>query len=78
MPQIERLDISLNAAIFADGLLLGPNKQAFSTNFAIYVDEKQKWFRRVVTDLDTGRSIDEAFETMNQVKEREHGWLFPP
>jgi hypothetical protein len=31
MPRIERLDISLNAVIFADGLLVGPDTQGFSS-----------------------------------------------
>jgi hypothetical protein len=70
MPRIERLDISLNAVIFADGLLVGPDTQDFSKIFAIYVDEKQKWLRQVVGDLDAGRSINEAFETMSQVRQQ--------
>ena len=69
-PRIKRLEISLEAAIFADGLLVGPDTQGFSKRFAIYVDEKQKWIRQVVSDLDAGRTIDEAFETMGQVREQ--------
>jgi hypothetical protein len=70
IPRVERLDISLNAVIFADGLLVGPDTQDFSKIFAIYVDEKQKWLRQVVGDLDAGHSINEAFETMSQVRQQ--------
>lgn len=68
MPSIERLDISLDVAIFADGLVVGPDTQGLTKRFAIYVNEKQQWIRQVVSDLDAGRSIDEAFQTINELK----------
>lgn len=70
MPQIERVDISLDAVIFADGLLVGPDTQGFSKTFASYVDEKQKWIRQVVADLDAGRSMDQAFQTISEVSQQ--------
>ena len=68
MPRVERLDINLDAALFVDGLLVGPDVHGLSKRFAVYVDEKEKWIRQVVSDWDAGRSIDEAFETMSELK----------
>ena len=70
MPRIERLDISLDAVIFADGLLVGPDTQGFAKTFAIHVNEKQKWIRQVVADLDAGHSMDQAFQNISEVRQQ--------
>jgi hypothetical protein len=68
MPRIERLDISLDVAIFADGLALGPDTRGLTRRFTIYVNEERQLIHQVVSDLDAGRSIDEAFQTINRIK----------
>ena len=68
MPRTERLDIGLDVAIFADGLAVGPDTRGLTKRFAIYVNEKRKLIHQVVSDLDAGHSIDEAFQTINELK----------
>lgn len=57
----EQIEINLDAAIFSDGLLVGPNRTDFDKEFMAYLEAKQKFFRQIVSDLDSGRDLDEAF-----------------
>src|SRR5262249_34967205 len=56
------LHIDLNAVIFADGTLVGADDGSQLTElFSAHVQAKQTWYRGIVTALDQGRSVDEAF-----------------
>jgi hypothetical protein len=56
------LRIELNAVIFADGTLVGPDDDsALSDLFSAYVQAKQEWYRGIVGALDAGRPVADAF-----------------
>jgi hypothetical protein len=56
------LRIELNAAIFGDGTLVGPDDDSWLADlFTAYVQEKQHWYRGIIQALDAGRSVEEAF-----------------
>lgn len=56
------LHIDLNAAILADGTLLGGDDQSTLTDlFSTYVQAKQDWYRGIIEALDAGRSVAESF-----------------
>jgi hypothetical protein len=56
------LHIELNAAIFADGLLIGADDHSTLTDlFSTYVQAKQDWYRGIIEALEAGRSVVESF-----------------
>jgi hypothetical protein len=57
----EQIEINLDAALFSDGLLVGPNRTGFDQEFMTYFEEKQNLYREIVSDLDSGNDLDEAF-----------------
>jgi hypothetical protein len=61
LAEADKIEITLDAAIFSDGQLVGPDHsnvdQAFMTTF----EAKQELFRQIVADLDAGHTMDEAF-----------------
>jgi hypothetical protein len=61
---VTKLEIGLDAVIFDDGTLVGPNTGNLHEDFAAYVEAKQKLFRSVVVGLDAGQSMDEVFAPM--------------
>jgi hypothetical protein len=61
------LRIELNAVIFADGTLAGPDDDAqLSTLFATYVGAKQAWYRQIVDVFRAGGSVEDAFRPLNR------------
>ena len=42
---VSHLEISIDAAIFEDGALFGPNKSELDQHFTAYVDAKQEYYR---------------------------------
>jgi len=57
----KQIEVDLDAAIFSDGLLVGPNHTNLDQDFMVYFGSKQKLFRQIVNDLDAGQSVDQAF-----------------
>jgi hypothetical protein len=57
-----RVEIDLDAAIFSDGLLVGPDQTNVDKDFTLYFESKQKLFRQIVSDIDAGRTLDQAFD----------------
>jgi hypothetical protein len=56
------LHIELNAVIFADGTLIGPDDQSALTDlFSTYVQAKQRWYRGIIEALDAGQTVAESF-----------------
>jgi len=56
------LHIELNAVIFADGTLIGPDDQSALTDlFSTYVQAKQDGYRGIIAALDAGQSGAESF-----------------
>ena len=61
------LQIALDAVIFADGTLVGPDEEAaLSERFSTYVRAKQAWYRGILDALDRGESVAEAFAPVDR------------
>ena len=61
------LRIELNAAIFGDGTLVGPDDDSWLSDlFSSYVSTKQYWYRTIIAALDAGASVPEAFQPLDQ------------
>ena len=64
------LHVELNAVIFADGLLVGPDDQSTLTDlFSTYVQAKQDWYRGILEALDAGQSVAESFAPVERFLE---------
>jgi hypothetical protein len=63
----DRLEISLDAALFDDGEFIGPNRSELDRHFRAYLDAKQDYYRTIVQSLDSGMSLDEAFAPIEAV-----------
>ena len=62
LARAEELRIELDAVIFADGRLIGADQDGWLANlFADCIAQKQTWYRQVLTQLDAGASVDEAY-----------------
>jgi hypothetical protein len=60
------LRIELNAAIFDDGTLVGPDDESWLRHtFSAYVEAKQSWYRGIIAALDAGRSVADAFQPLD-------------
>lgn len=56
------LQIALDAVIFEDGTVIGPDEEtALSDRFSSYVQAKQAWYRGILEALDRGESVAQAF-----------------
>jgi hypothetical protein len=64
---VNRLAISIDAAIFDDGEFIGPDESELGQDFSAYVDAKQEYYRRIVQALDSGMSLDEALAPVEAV-----------
>jgi len=60
------LDISLDAVVFEDGELIGPDRSKLQDHFAAYVSAKQDLYRSLVNGLDSGRSMAEVFRPVEE------------
>jgi hypothetical protein len=58
--EVAEIQINLDATIFSDGILVGPNTSNLDQYFTAKLEAKQKLFRQVVSDLDAGRTVEEA------------------
>jgi hypothetical protein len=66
------LDIEINAVIFADGTLIGPDDNGMLAElFSLCVREKQNWYRGIIEALDQGASVDEAFAALRVYQEEQ-------
>lgn len=57
--------VTLDAVIFEDGELIGPDKSDLGDHFAAYVKAKEDVYRSLVQSLDSGQSMDEAFRPID-------------
>jgi hypothetical protein len=60
------LVISLDAVIFEDGELIGPDDSELEQHFAAYVCAKQDLYRSLVRGLDNGRSVADVFRPVEE------------
>jgi hypothetical protein len=59
--------VTLDAVIFEDGELIGPDKSHLGEHFAAYVNAKQDVYRSLVQGLDSGQSMGEAFRPIDEM-----------
>jgi hypothetical protein len=61
------LHIALNAVIFADGTLAGADDESqLADLFSACLRAKQEWYRGIITALDAGESIEQAFRPVRE------------
>ncbi len=58
---VTALEVELDAVIFDDGVLVGPDHGNLQASFAAYLEAKQKLFREIVAGLDAGQSMEQVF-----------------
>jgi len=66
----ETIEITLDAAIFSDGQLVGPDHSNLEQSFMAEFESKQKFFRQIVADLDAGHPMEEAFAPVNALAQQ--------
>ena len=68
----EELLIELDAVIFADGRLIGHDRDGWLTDlFADYVSQKQAWYREILSRLEAGASVEEAYAPIRAFQEQQ-------
>jgi hypothetical protein len=69
------LRIDLNAAIFADGTLVGPDDESWLEQlFATYVGAKQTWYSEIIAAFDGGQSVQDAFASVERFLQKSRDW----
>lgn len=58
---VKHLRIALDAVIFDDGVLLGPNDSQLAEHFIAFVQAKQKLYRDIIVALELGSGKDDVF-----------------
>jgi hypothetical protein len=62
------LHIDVNAGIFADGTLIGPDNESWLEGlFSACIQAKQRWYRQIIAELDGGKTVDDAFGSVERV-----------
>jgi hypothetical protein len=64
--EVKKLCIALDAVIFDDGTMLGPDDSQLGEHFIAFVQAKQVLYREVVVGLETGRVGDDVFAPLRQ------------
>jgi hypothetical protein len=64
------LRIELDAVIFADGTLVGTDQNGWLSDlFSECVAQKQAWYREILSRLNAGASVDEAYSPIRSFLE---------
>ena len=58
------LEIAIDAVVFEDGRLLGPNKSQVDTRFLLFVNRKQELYRAATELMASGKSLGDALNTL--------------
>lgn len=67
------VQLSLDAAIFSDGFIVGPDNSGLDRIFMSKFEAKQSLLQQIVSDLDGGRTFEEAFGPAKALATRELG-----
>jgi hypothetical protein len=62
--EVKHLRIALDAVIFDDGALLGPDESCLAEHFIAFVRAKQAWYREAVVGLELGGMKEDVFAPM--------------
>ncbi len=68
------LQIELDAVIFDDGLLLGPDHAGLAAQFAEYVAAKQDVYRGMIERIDSSGVSDDVFAPLREAVARRSGY----
>lgn len=72
----ESLSIELEAVIFSDGTLVGPDPDGWLGDlFSRCVAEKQAWYREILSRLNAGASVEEAYEPIRAFQEERQAYM---
>jgi hypothetical protein len=72
----EALSIELEAVIFADGTLVGSDQDGWLSGlFSECVDQKQAWYREILSRLDAGASVEEAYAPIRVFQEERKAYM---
>lgn len=63
---VRQLSIALDAAIFEDGLMLGPDESRLAEHFIEFVHAKQTLYRDIVVGLEDGDVLEDVFAPLRQ------------
>jgi len=63
---VSRVDVALDAVVFEDGRIVGPDKSDLARHFTLFVRAKQNLYQDVMTALARGESLDNAIEPARQ------------
>lgn len=64
---VQTLRVGLDAVIFDDGTLLGPDRSHLAEHFIEFVKAKQTLYRDVLVGLETGEHYHEIFESVRAI-----------
>jgi hypothetical protein len=59
-----QVEMGLDAVIFDDGELVGPDHGHLEQHFSVYVNANQSLYKKIVDDTNTGSSIDDVFSKL--------------
>lgn len=60
-----RLDIAVDAVVFSDGTLIGPDTSGLADHFSSYLSASQNLYRRIVGRIDAGSSVADIFAELD-------------
>ena len=67
----EELRIELDAVIFADGRLIGNDQDGWLSDlFSEYVAQKQTWYREILSLLEAGAAVEDAYAPIRAFQEQ--------
>ncbi len=72
------VEIGLDAVIFEDGELVGPDHGHLEQHFSAFVNANQSLYKKIVDDTSAGASIDDVFTKLKVVAADTHGGLGKP
>jgi hypothetical protein len=58
---VKTVEVALDAVIFDDGRLIGPDNHSLSTSFTAHLKAKQDLYRAIAARMEQGSSVQEAF-----------------
>jgi hypothetical protein len=70
--EVKNLRIALDAVIFDDGMLLGPDESHLAEHFIAFVHAKQSLYRDIVVGLENGEGTEDVFAPLRQTLSARH------
>jgi hypothetical protein len=72
----EALSIALEAVIFSDGTLVGPDPEGWLGDlFSQCIAEKQAWYGEILSSLNAGASVEEAYAPIRAFQQERQAYM---